>query len=102
MPRFCEAIEYNKGGFFAKLTVTKYSRASGLRIICYSVNIYKFNYFVSIHGENSYLFDLLLGTLQGSVLGPVLYALFVSPLFEIVPALSFADDSHNMKTSKDE
>jgi riboflavin transporter FmnP len=59
-------------------------------------------YFVSKNGENSYLYDLLLGTLQGSVLGPVLYALFVSPLFEIVPALSFTDDGHNMKTSKDE
>ena len=29
-------------------------------------------YYVSIDGNNSILFDLLLGTLQGSILGPVL------------------------------
>jgi hypothetical protein len=29
-------------------------------------------YYVSIDGKNSVLFDLLLGTVQGSILGPVL------------------------------
>ena len=54
-------------------------------------------YFVSIDGENSILYDLLLGTVQGSILGPVLYAIFVSPLFDIEPLLAFADDSYIMR-----
>ena len=58
------------------------------------------SYFVSIDGKNSVLFDLLLGTVQGSVLGPVLYAIFVSPLFDIEPILAFADDSFNFKSHK--
>jgi hypothetical protein len=57
-------------------------------------------YYVSIDGVNSILFDLRLGTVQGSVLEPVLYAIFVSPLFDIKPLLSFADDSFNVKCSK--
>ena len=57
-------------------------------------------YYVSINSENSCLFDLLLGTVQGSVLGPVLYAILVSPLFDIVPILAFADDSYDVKTNK--
>ena len=35
-------------------------------------------YYVCINGENSTLYDLLLGTVQGSVLGPVLYAIYIS------------------------
>jgi hypothetical protein len=58
-----------------------------------------YNY-VSIGGKNSCMFDLLWGTVQGSVLGPVLYALFVSPLSDIVTILSFADDSYEIKISK--
>jgi hypothetical protein len=57
------------------------------------------SYYVSVGGGNSCFFDLLLGTVQGSVLGPVLYAIFVSPLFDIVPVLSFADDSYNISTN---
>ena len=59
------------------------------------------SYYVSIDGVNSVLFDLLLGTVQGSVLGPVLYAIFVSPLFDIKQVLSFADDSFNVESNKD-
>ena len=58
-------------------------------------------YYVNLNGNNSYLFDLLLGTVQGSVLGPVLYAIYVSPLFDIVPVLSFADDSYDVQSNKD-
>jgi hypothetical protein len=44
----------------------------------------------SLNGENSDMFDLLLGTVQVSILGPVLHAIFVLPLFDIKPVLSFA------------
>ena len=49
-------------------------------------------YYVSINGENSTLYNLLLGTVQGSILGPTLYAIFVAPLFDIVYLEGFADD----------
>ena len=52
-------------------------------------------YNVDINGTTSTLFDLLLGTVQGSVLGPILCAIFVSPLFEISDLTSFADDTYN-------
>ncbi len=58
------------------------------------------SYYVSLDGTNSVLFDIHLGTVQGSVLGPVLYAIFVSPLFDITPILSFADDSYNIVRNK--
>ena len=57
-------------------------------------------FYVSIDNTNSALFDLLLGTVQGSVLGPILYAIFVSPIFDIVPLLTFADDSYITVTNK--
>ena len=50
-------------------------------------------YYVSLDGSNSVLFDLLLGTVQGSILGPVLYAIFVSPLFALEELFGFADDT---------
>ena len=39
------------------------------------------------------MFDLLLGTVQGSILGPELYAIFVSPLFDLEELFAFADDT---------
>ena len=40
-------------------------------------------YFVSFNGKNSTLYNILLGTVQGSVLGPVLYAIYISPIFDL-------------------
>jgi hypothetical protein len=57
------------------------------------------SYYVSIDGVNSVLFDLLLDTVQGSILGPVVYAIFVSPMFDIDFFLSFADDTFIRKTN---
>ena len=58
----------------------------------------------SIDGTNSVLFDLLHGTVQGSVLGPILYAMFASLIFDIVSLLTFADDSYTRvsNSNKDE
>jgi hypothetical protein len=41
------------------------------------------SFYISIDGTNSVLLDLLIGTVQGLILGPVLCANFVSPLFDI-------------------
>ena len=58
------------------------------------------SYYVSVDGENSVMYDLLLGTVQGSILGPILYAIFVSPLLELELILAFADDNFIPKKSK--
>jgi hypothetical protein len=41
------------------------------------------SFYVSVDGSNSITYDILLGTVQGSILGPVLYAIYVSPLSDI-------------------
>ncbi len=51
-------------------------------------------YYLSINGINSVVFDLLLGAAQGSNLGHVLYAIYVSPLFNIADFSVYADDTH--------
>ena len=51
-------------------------------------------FFVSIDGENSYVRQSGVGTVQGSILGPILYALFVSPLFDLTKMTLFADDNY--------
>ena len=58
-------------------------------------------FYVSIDGNNSLLYDLLLGTVQGSVLGPVLYAIFISPLFDLEDLSAFADDNYTIKWHRD-
>jgi hypothetical protein len=35
----------------------------------------------------------LLGTVQGLILGPVIYAIFVSPLFDLEDLFAFADNT---------
>ena len=40
------------------------------------------SFYVSINGVNSILYDVLLGTVQGSVLGPVLYAILIANVYE--------------------
>jgi len=59
--------------------------------------------YVEIGGEASTCFKIPDGTVQGSVLGPVLFAIFISPMFDLLQLTSFADDSyinesdHNLK-----
>jgi hypothetical protein len=47
---------------------------------------------ISVDGNNSLLYKLLLGTTQGSILGPVLNAMFVYPMFDLEEFFAFADD----------
>ena len=57
---------------------------------------------VSRHGDVcSMLIDSDTGTIQGSVLGPILYALFVSPLFDLTQLTNFADDNFIIEWNKD-
>ena len=57
-------------------------------------------FFVSVDGESSYVHQLRVGTVQGSILGPILYALFVCPLFDLAKMTLFADDNYVIRRSK--
>ena len=49
--------------------------------------------YVSIDGDNSYFIAMDTGILQGSILGPILYAIFVAPLFDLEKLSNYADDN---------
>lgn len=53
--------------------------------------------YVQVGNETSFIFELLAGCVQGSVLGPVIFALCMAPLEEIISRdiISYADDSYN-------
>jgi hypothetical protein len=44
-------------------------------------------FYVSVDGDNSYFIAMNTGILQGSILGPILYAIFVAPLFDLKNSL---------------
>ena len=50
-------------------------------------------FYVDINGQCSYLKTSDSGTIQGSRLGPILYAIFVSPLFDLEKMSNYADDN---------
>lgn len=51
------------------------------------------SFYVSINGTNSMVIDLSCGIIQGSILGPILYAIYVSPLYDLLKLTTFADDN---------
>ena len=51
------------------------------------------SFYISIDGTNSMQRELVSGTVQGSILGPILYAMFVTPLFDHHSLTNFADDN---------
>ena len=58
------------------------------------------SFYVSIDGCNSYVHSSGAGTVQGSILGPILYAIFVSPLFDLAKMTLFADDNYVLEWNK--
>lgn len=50
--------------------------------------------YVEADGMNSLIFDLECGTVQGSILGPVLYSIYVEPIMRQTDRLGYADDSY--------
>ena len=57
-------------------------------------------FYVSIDGNNSYVRSSQAGTVQGSILGPILFSLFVSPLLDLAKITLFADDNYVLVWNK--
>ena len=57
--------------------------------------------YVEIDGEVSEIFRIEHGVVQGSCLGPVLYNIFVSPMFSIFEGEAYADDSYALSNDRD-
>ena len=57
-------------------------------------------FYVEVRQNCSQYYDSNCGTVQGSILGPVLFSLFVSPLLEKENLTSYADDSYLARGSK--
>ena len=51
-------------------------------------------YYVGLDSGNSYVRTSYTGTIQGSILGPILYAMYVSPLLDLCKMTLFADDNY--------
>ena len=58
------------------------------------------SFYVEANGLNSLFYDINSGTIQGSILGPILYAIFVSPLFDLTDLSNFADDNFAITWNK--
>ena len=54
-------------------------------------------FYVDIDGSVSPIFTSDTGTIQGSILGPILYAIFVSPIFDKEKMSNYADDNYVIK-----
>ena len=57
-------------------------------------------FYVDTNGQTSNFFDSNYGTVQGSILGPILYAIFVAPLFDLTDLYNFADDNFSLASNK--
>ena len=57
-------------------------------------------FYVDIDGDCSFLKTSDTGTIQGSRLGPILYAIFVSPLFDLEKLTNYADDNFIIRWEK--
>jgi hypothetical protein len=57
--------------------------------------------YCEIGGVTSMMRNIDDGTIQGSILGPLLFAIFVSPLWDLIEATSFADDNYIVSEGQD-
>jgi hypothetical protein len=55
--------------------------------------------FVEVSGHRSMLYDVNIGTVQGSILGPALFSLFVSPVFGLYNIIAYADDTYTITSA---
>jgi hypothetical protein len=57
--------------------------------------------YCEVGGTTSMMRNINEGTIQGSILGPLLFAIFVSPLWDLIEATSFADDNYIISEGQD-
>jgi hypothetical protein len=62
----------------------------------------KRSFYVQVGDNYSAHFDSNVGTIQGSILSPILYALFVSPLLDHTDLVNFADDNFCVEWCRDQ
>jgi len=53
--------------------------------------------YVEVEDSCSEYYDITAGTIQGSILGPILFNIFMEPLMEVEDSVSYADDSYNIE-----
>ena len=58
-------------------------------------------YYVTAKGVNSYIRVSNIGTIQGSILGPFLYAIYVAPIQDLYEITMFADDNYPLSSNQD-
>ena len=57
-------------------------------------------FYVELGDQTSIFHEINSGTIQGSILGPILYAIYVSPLFDLTDLSNFADDNFILTFAK--
>ena len=57
-------------------------------------------FYVEVGNTVSPMFASDTGTVQGSILGPILYAIFVSPIFDLEKMSNYADDNYVIRWNK--
>ena len=58
-------------------------------------------FYVSVNGSESYIKETWFGIIQGSILGPILYAIFIAPLFTVENLTCYADDNYALVEDSD-
>jgi hypothetical protein len=56
--------------------------------------------FVEVSADCSMHYNVNIGTVQGSILGPVLFSLFIFPVFELNNIVAYADDTYMITASR--
>ena len=59
------------------------------------------HFYVEANGMTSAITETNIGTIQGSILGPILYALFIRPLYDLEKITTFADDNYIVENNRD-
>jgi hypothetical protein len=57
-------------------------------------------FYVSVNGMNSTIVTSWYGIIQGSILGPILCMIFISPLFDLEKITNFADIKYAIEVNK--
>jgi hypothetical protein len=57
--------------------------------------------YVTVNDVCSNFYSSTMGTVQGSILGPFLYAIYVSPTFDLKALTNFADDNFIVRWNSD-